>query len=150
MTDAVKSSEVMVNGFRFEWSFHAVCKQPHSLETTEASFRYYRFIWEFEKMYQKWFTSISHVHLFMCAGMCRRLTQTTPADHVRWHRPQLPLSFDVLQQALMEAPGSHRVGFQFTGSSLPGQPQKSVLGCHYHGETKWDSPPLLTAQKDWM
>lgn len=61
----------------------------------------------------------------------RRPTEAVSADHVRWYRPEFPFSFDALQQSLVEAPRSHRVGFQFAGCNLSGQPTHStewVLG----------------------
>lgn len=67
-------------------------------------------------------------------SICVCLTQTVSADHVWWDRSELPFSFDVLQQSLMEATGTWWVRFQFTGSDLSWQPQKWALNGHHQGD----------------
>lgn len=86
--------------------------------------------------------SLNYGHLYMhvgkyqhvCAYNCQQLTQAASADHVWWYRPELPLSLDVLQQSLVEAPRTHRVGFQFAGCDLTWQPHKRAILFHTAAE----------------
>lgn len=57
-------------------------------------------------------------------SVCRRLTQTASSDHVWGDGPELPLGFNVLQQPLVEALGTWRMGFELTGGDLPRQKER--------------------------
>lgn len=66
----------------------------------------------------KWQAQEIRLRLGFIARVALTRTQAAPADHVRRDGPQLPLGFNVLQQSLVKAPRTRRVGFQLTSRDL--------------------------------